>query len=99
MEGDTLCLHFPVLDVAFVATHDDGNVLTNTNKISMPVGYIFICHPRRNIKQDNSTIRVYVITISQSSKFLLSSGVPNIKLNQSSISVELQRMNFNTQCG
>lgn len=38
-----------------------------------------------------------VIAISQATKFLLASCVPYIKFNRASVSMEHQRMNFNTQ--
>lgn len=54
--------------------------------------------------QDLSTYKhltLDVIAISQTTKFLLASCVPYIKFNRASISMEYQRMNFNTQrcCG
>lgn len=34
VEGDGLCLHFPLFDVNLVTTEDDGNIFADANKVT-----------------------------------------------------------------
>lgn len=56
MEDDGLGLHLPVLDVHFVATQDDGDVLTHAHQVSMPVRHVLVSDSRGDIEHDDSTL-------------------------------------------
>lgn len=56
VKHNALGFDFPVFDVHLVATEDDGNVLTDTDQITMPVGYVLIGDSGGNIKHDDSTL-------------------------------------------
>lgn len=56
MKNNTLGFNFTVLDVNLVATEDDGNVLTDTDQVTMPVGYVLIGDSRSDVKHDDSTL-------------------------------------------
>lgn len=56
MKHNALGFDFPVFDVHLVATEDDGNVLTDTNQITMPVGYVLIGNSRSDVEHDDSTL-------------------------------------------
>ena len=45
-----------VLDVDLIATKHDGNVLTDTHQVTMPVWNIFVCHSWGHIKHDDGTV-------------------------------------------
>lgn len=42
VKHDALGLYFSVFNVHLVATEDDGNVLTDTDQVTMPVGYVLV---------------------------------------------------------
>lgn len=49
-------LHFSVFNVHFVAAEDDGNVLTDTNQVTVPVGYVLVSDSWSDIKHDDGTL-------------------------------------------
>lgn len=56
VKHNALGFDFPVFDIHLVAAEDDGNVLTDTDQIAMPVGYVFIGDSGGDIKHDDSTL-------------------------------------------
>lgn len=56
MKHDAFGFDFPVFNVHLVATEDDGNVLTDTDQVTMPVWHVFIGDPRSDIEHDDSTL-------------------------------------------
>lgn len=99
MENNGLGLDFPILDVNFVARQDYGNILANSYQIPMPVGNVLVGDSGCDIKHDDGTLALNVVTISEATKLFLTSSVPNIESDGSSIGMENQRMNFDTQSG
>lgn len=47
---------FPVFDVNLVAAENDGNVFTDTDQVTMPVGHVLVGDSRGNVKHDDSTL-------------------------------------------
>lgn len=56
MKHDALGLYFSVFNIHLVATEDNGNVLTDTDQVTMPVGYVLIGDSGGDIKHDDSTL-------------------------------------------
>lgn len=56
VKDDALGLNLSVFNVYFVATQDNGNVLTNADQITMPVGYVLIGDSRGDVKHNDSTL-------------------------------------------
>lgn len=42
VKHNALGLYFSVFNVHLVAAEDDGNVLTDTNQVTVPVGYVLV---------------------------------------------------------
>lgn len=57
----------------------------------MPVGNILVGDPGGDVKHNDTTLAVDVITISQSSKLLLASSIPNIELEFTKVGEETER--------
>lgn len=55
MELNVLRFNLSLLNVDFITDEDDGDVVTDTSDITMPVWDIFISDTRSDIKHDNST--------------------------------------------
>jgi hypothetical protein len=56
VKHDALRLDFPVLDVDFVPTENNGDVLTHSDKITVPVWNILVCNSGCNVKHYNGTL-------------------------------------------
>lgn len=56
MKHNALGFDFPIFNVHLVATEDNGNVLTDTDQVTMPVGYVLIGDSGGDIKHDDSTL-------------------------------------------
>lgn len=47
----------------------------------MPVGNVLVCDASSDIEHDDTALSVDVVTITETSELLLSSGIPDIELN------------------
>lgn len=47
----------------------------------MPVGHVLVCDAGGDIEHDDTTLSVDVVSVTETSKLLLSSGIPDIELN------------------
>ena len=45
----------------------------------MPVGYVLVGDTRSNIKHNNTALALDVIPVSETTKFLLTSGIPDVE--------------------
>jgi hypothetical protein len=50
-------------------------------ELTVPVGHILVCDTGCDIKHDDTTLSVDVVTIAQATELLLSCSVPDIELN------------------
>mmetsp|Transcript_11469 Transcript_11469/g.15919 ORF Transcript_11469/g.15919 Transcript_11469/m.15919 type:complete len:215 (+) Transcript_11469:3515-4159(+) len=97
VESDLLWFHLSIFHIDFVSAQNNRNSFTNSDEISVPVWNILVGHSGGNIEHDDCSLSLNVVTISESTEFFLSSSVPNIESNRSTISVKSQRMHFNSQ--
>ena len=88
VENDRLRFNLSVLDINFVATQDNGNILTDSSEISVPLRDILISHSRCDIKHNDATLTLDVIAVTKTAKLLLSGSIPDIKTYWSKIRVE-----------
>uniref|UniRef100_A0A7C9ESA6 Uncharacterized protein n=1 Tax=Opuntia streptacantha TaxID=393608 RepID=A0A7C9ESA6_OPUST len=65
----------------------------------MPCWDILVCQASRDIKHNNGTLTMNVISIPKSTKLLLSCCIPAVESDLPTVSVEIQRMDFNTNGG
>lgn len=99
VECNALGLDLALLDINLVSAKNNGNVLAHSDKITVPVGHTLVCDTRGNIKHNDSALAVDVVSVSQSSKLLLSCSVPHLKLNLTIVGVESQGVHFNSLSG
>lgn len=79
MEDDGFCLNFAVLHINLISTEYNRDIFTYSYKISVPVGNILVRDSRCNIKHNNGTVGLDVVTITKTSQLLLASSVPDIE--------------------
>lgn len=65
----------------------------------MPVGDILICDPRGHVEHNDTTLPLDVISVTESTKLLLSGGIPNVEADGTKVGVELEGVDFNTESG
>ena len=73
VKHDGLGLDLPVLDVDLVAGEDDGNVLTDADEVTVPVGNVLVGHTRGHVKHDDGAL---TLSSSQLSKNTFCSSKP-----------------------
>ena len=80
MEGDCLSFDLAFLDINFVASEHDWDLLADANKITcdlqlmvqilevairtMPIGYVLVCDSRCNVEHDDTALTIDVVAIS-----------------------------------
>lgn len=97
MESDCSSLDLPLLNINLVSAKHDGDVLAHALQIPMPVGNVLVRNFRRDIEHDQTTLALNIVSISQSTKLLLSGGVPNVEANGTEVGVESKGVDFNTE--
>lgn len=65
----------------------------------MPVGYVFVGDAGRNIEHDDSALALNVVSIAETTEFLLSSSVPDVEADGSEVGGELEGVDFDTESG
>lgn len=99
VEGDLLRLYLAVFDFDFVPREHNRNVFTDTSQVTVPVGDILIRDTRRDIKHDDGALSLDVVSITETSKLLLSRRVPDVEFDRSAIGVKHQGMDLHTERG
>lgn len=87
------------LNINLVSAQHNRNVLAYTLEIAVPIGDVLVCDACRDIKHDNATLALDVITITETTKFFLPGGIPNIEYDCAEVGGEGQGVDFNTKGG
>jgi hypothetical protein len=85
------------LDVDLVSTQDDGDVLTNSLEVTVPVGNVLVGDTRGNIEHDDTTLSLDVVSVTETAKLFLSSSVPNVEADGTKVGVEVERVDLDTE--
>lgn len=67
------------LNINLITAKHNRDVLAHPLKVTMPIGYILVRDPRGHVEHDDSTLALDVIPITETSEFLLASGVPDVE--------------------
>mmetsp|Transcript_6604 Transcript_6604/g.13646 ORF Transcript_6604/g.13646 Transcript_6604/m.13646 type:complete len:263 (+) Transcript_6604:210-998(+) len=97
VESDLLGLDLTILDFYFVSTQDNRDVLANSSQVTMPVRNILVSDTRSDIEHDNGALALNVVSVTKSSKFFLSGGIPNIEFDWTTVGVKSQGMHLYPQ--
>jgi hypothetical protein len=76
------------LDVDLVSAEHDRNIFTDTLKIAMPVGNVFIRDAGRDIKHDDATLALDIVAIAETTKLFLAGGIPHIEHDRAKVGGE-----------
>lgn len=99
MEGDLLGLNFAITNIDFVTDEDDRDGLADTGEILVPLGDVGVGDTRADIEHDDTAVATDVISVSESSEFLLTGGIPNIEDDVSVGGVERHGVHLDTKGG
>jgi len=99
MEGYGLGFNLALLNVDLVSGKNDRNILTNTDEITVPVGNVLVGNSRSDVEHDDTALTVDVVSISQPTKLLLTSGIPNIELEFTKVGKKSKRVDLHTESG
>jgi hypothetical protein len=62
----------------------------------VPVGDVLIGDTGGNVEHDDTALAVDIVSITETSKFLLSRGIPNIKLNLAQVLYSISKVQVAT---
>lgn len=65
----------------------------------MPVGHVLIRDSRGDVEHDNPALTAHVVSVSETSKFLLSSCVPDVEADRAKVGREFEGVDFNSKGG
>ena len=99
MEGDHLSLDFTIFNLDFIPSEDDGDIFTDTRQIPMPIRYIFVGDAGCHVEHDDGALSLDVVSVAESSEFLLSCGIPYVEFDRAAVGVECERVDFDTEGG
>ena len=86
------------LDVHFVSAQDNGDVLNDPDQVPVQVRNVLVRHARCDVKHNDATLSLNVVTVSKAAKLLLSSSIADIETDRSSVCIGDEGANFNTEC-
>jgi hypothetical protein len=87
------------LHIDLVSAKDDGDVLADTLEVTVPVGNILVGNTGGNVEHDDTTLALNVVTISETTKLLLASSVPDVEADGTKVGGESERVNLYTEGG
>lgn len=99
VESDGLGLDLTLLDIDLVTTEDDGDVFANTDKITVPVGNVLVGDTGGDVKHDDAALTVDVVAVAEAAELLLTSGIPDLKLDLTKVGEETKGMDLDTLSG
>jgi hypothetical protein len=98
METNLIGLDLSILNIGLVSDKTNGNIRTHLGKVLVPFIDISISVSGGEVKHDESTVSLDVVTLSQLSKFLLASSVPNVKGDLSKVGVKDNGSDLGSLC-
>lgn len=99
MKGDSFRFHFAVLNIDFISTQHNGNILADPNQIFVPCWHVFVRDARGYVEHDDGTLALDIVAVAETAELLLACCIPDVECNRAAIGRECQRMHFHTQCG
>ena len=99
VEGDLLGLHFSVLDINLVSNQHNWDVFAHSDQVLVPLWHVLVGDSRADIEHDDTALSTNVVSVSQSSEFFLTSGVPNVEENLSLGGEEWHWVDLDTKSG
>mmetsp|Transcript_26355 Transcript_26355/g.56025 ORF Transcript_26355/g.56025 Transcript_26355/m.56025 type:complete len:299 (-) Transcript_26355:73-969(-) len=99
VECNLLRLYLTILDFYLVPREDDRDVFADACEIAVPVGNIFVGDAGSDIEHDDGALALDVVPVAQSSEFLLTCSVPDVEFDGTSVGVEHEGVDLDSEGG
>ena len=99
MKGDLLRFDLTIFNFNFVSSEDNGNILANTGQITVPIGNVLVGDAGCDVKHDDGTLTLDVVSITKTSELFLSGSIPDIEFDGATVCVEDEGMDFHAKGG
>ena len=99
VEGDLLGLHLTLTNINLVTAQHDGDVVAHTGQILVPGGDVFVGLPVGDIEHDDTSLTQDVVAITETTEPLLTSSIPAVEPDDTTVGTEVKRMDLNTKSG
>ena len=76
------------LNVDFVSAQNNRNVLANALEVTMPIRHVLVRDTGGDVEHDNTTLSLDVVSITKTTKLLLSRCIPDIEADGTKIGGE-----------
>lgn len=87
------------LYVDFVTAQDNGDVLANALEITVPVGDVLVRDTGGHVEHDDTALALDVVAVPETTKLLLTRGIPDIEADRAKVGGERERVHFDTEGG
>jgi len=99
VESDLLGLDFTVADVDLVADEDDGDGLTDTGEILVPLGDVRVGDAGAHVEHDDTALAANIVAVTEATELLLACGVPNVEVDLTVVGVEGHGVHLDSESG
>jgi hypothetical protein len=65
----------------------------------VPVGYVLVSNPGRDVKHDDPALSLDIISIAETTKLLLSSGIPDVEADGTEVGRKFERVDLYPEGG
>jgi hypothetical protein len=79
---------YAYLDIDLVSTKNNGDVLTDTLEITMPVGDVLVGDTGGDVEHDDTTLTLDVVTVAETTELLLTGSVPYVETDVAKVCAE-----------
>ena len=76
------------LHIDLVTAENDGDVLADTLQITVPVGNVLVRDAGGHVEHDDTALPLDVVTITETTELLLSSGIPHVEADRAKVGGE-----------
>ena len=97
VESDLLGLNLTVTNIDFVTDKNDGNGLTDTGQVLVPLWNVGVGDTGADIEHDDTAVASDIIAVTESSELLLTGSIPNVENYLTMRGIEGHGMNFDTE--
>jgi len=97
VERHSCGLDLSILDIHFITTQHDRDVLAYAFKIAMPIWDVFVRDSGSDIEHDDPALALDVVPIAETTEFLLSGSIPDVEADGAIVGGKGEGVDFNTE--
>mmetsp|Transcript_12107 Transcript_12107/g.20095 ORF Transcript_12107/g.20095 Transcript_12107/m.20095 type:complete len:238 (-) Transcript_12107:71-784(-) len=97
VEGNLLGLDLSVLDFNLISAENNRDVFADASQVTVPVRNVLVGNARGDVEHDDRTLPLNVVPVTQTTKLLLTSSIPDVEFDRSAVCMKGQRVDFYTK--